>query len=162
MAMISLVGLGTVLVSIIAWLGPREARVTDLVIYILVLNGIEGLAVALWRRQLLASQAGRLATGGLAVGTLGILAHRLLSLHLGTSVSEVLMGDMGLLTCLLVFSAFIIPGWLWGGLILATVNAAGVVMTVVRPDQAVPSASWSAILSFATLVYVGYRQIKQR
>jgi eukaryotic-like serine/threonine-protein kinase len=162
LVMIAIIGVGTVVVSAIAWQAPRTPPLRTLVIYILTLDAIVGAGVLLKRKLLMTSHMGRLATGGLTVSGLGILAHRLLCMRFGTPVDEVLIGDMGLLSCVLAFSALMLPGWLRGGLALAAVSAAGIVVTLARPELAVPSASWTAILIFGTLSYVCYRQIKQR
>jgi hypothetical protein len=54
-----------------------------------------------------------------------------------------------------------VPGWFRVGIGFSAVNAAGIVVTLLRPDLAVPSASWTAIVGIAALSYVGYRQLRR-
>jgi serine/threonine-protein kinase len=157
---LSIIGLVIVVISTGAWQRGWEPSHKDLLIYILILIGVASVGVALKHRLLMTSQMGRLVTGFVLVCGFSILVHRLISMHLGTPISEVLIGDMGLQGGLIAFGAFMVPGGLRGGLALSVVYAAGIVITIARPDLAVASASWTSILAFGSLAYVAYRQIK--
>jgi serine/threonine-protein kinase len=159
---LSLLGLFSAIVSLLGWRDPRLASIGHLIAYILVLNVALWVAIAVWHRRLLASQMGRLATGSTAVVGLAILFNRLIALRLGTPVSQVLMVDMGLMSVILAFGGLLVQGFRKSGLALAATSAAGVLLTLARPELAVPAASWCSVIALAGLAFTAYRHAARR
>jgi hypothetical protein len=156
-AMLALLMLVSAAVSLLGWYYPQWASIGHLVVNALILNVVIWVGLAVWHRQLLASQQGRAVTASTAVIGLVLLCNRLVALHIATPVSHVLMVEMSMMSACLALGGLLVQEWRRPGLAAAATNAAGVVLTVARPDLAVPVASWCAILSLGVLSYTAYQ-----
>jgi hypothetical protein len=154
---LSLLLLVSAAVSLLGVCYPEWASVGHLVVNALILNAVIWVGLAVWGRKLLASQQGRTVTASTAVIGLGLLGNRLIAWHIGTLVSHVLMAEMSMMCACLALGGLLVQEWRRPGLAAAATNAAGVVLTVARPELAVPVASWCAILSLAILSSTAYR-----
>jgi hypothetical protein len=161
-AMASLFWLGLVAVSLAAWFAPRRIGVGDLLVYILVIDVILAVSMALWHRKLLSTEMGRAMSGSMVALGLGIAAHRLIALRFGTPASQVLTVDNGYAVCVLALTAYSVPDFRRQGTAFAVVMAASVAVMVAWPDLAVPSSSFGSMICGAGFSYLAYRQAKGR
>jgi len=122
-----------------------------------VITAVLGGAILVARKQLFATQVGRLFVGGGMIWSVALFGHRLLAARFDTPIGEMLTVDIWLTAAVLGVAAIArLRGCGWS----SAVAAAGALAAAARPDLATPIFMGTAILIAATILSFAYGLIK--